>query len=99
MTLQEYLNSPESKYLVIGKTIWEQDSLAQSIAYSPRCFLFNGVEYTILSLDPKKVSEIMTYIESLGEGYSFGWTFMDGKVNFLTHSEALTLLQSAEAQA
>lgn len=99
MNLEQYLTSPESKYLVIGKTIWEQDVVAQQVAHSPRCFFVNGVEYTILSLDPKKVLELTSYIESLGEGYAFGWTFMDGKVNFLTHSEALTLLQSAEAQA
>jgi len=94
MNLQEYLANPESKYLVIGKSIWEQNPVAQQIAHSPQCFFANEREYVIRSLDPTQVLDLVSYIESLGEGYAFGWSFNDGKVNFLTHSEALALMQN-----
>lgn len=92
MNLQQYLANPESKYLVIGKSVWEQDPVAQQVAPDPRHFELAGTTYTIISLHPLAVPELVAYMESMDGQYEFGWTQGNGKASYLTHTQMLELL-------
>lgn len=94
MTLQEYLAVPGNKYLVIGKAVWEQDAVAQQIAPDPRHFQIGASEYTIVSLEPLTIPELIVYMESQSGEYEFGWVQGNGKASYLTHAEVLSLLAS-----
>lgn len=96
MSIQRYLATPESKYLVVGKTVWEQDDVAKSIAPEPRTFTLNDTEYVILSLDPLTVPQLEAYIFSQGGQYEFGFEQGNGKASFMLHSEVLNLLKDLE---
>ena len=99
MNITEYLSTPESKYLVIGKQVWEGDPVAQGLSSEPRVFTINGVDYVILSLDPSMVPLLESYISSQGGDYEFGFLQGTGKVSFLLHSEALELLKDINTVA
>jgi hypothetical protein len=92
MNLAQYLATPESKYLVVGKSVWEQDDVAKSIAPDPRTFQLNGTEYVILSLDPFTVPQLDAYITAQGGQYEFGFEQGNGKASFMLHSQVLGLL-------
>lgn len=92
MNLAEYLASPESKYLVVGKSVWEQDEVAKSIAPDPRVFTIATTEYVVLSLDPLSVSQLEAYISAQGGQYEFGFEQGNGKASFMLHSQILALL-------
>lgn len=92
MNLQDYLSQQGNKYLVIGKSIWEQDPVAQQVAPDPRHFELNGTAYTIISLEPMAIPELVAYMESMEGQYEFGWTQGNGKASYLTHTQMLELL-------
>lgn len=94
MTLEQYLQSTESKYAVIRADSYEQDSVAQSISQSPRRFMFGDVEMVVLSLEPLTVPELIAYAEQAANGVEFELTIGSGKVTLLTHSGILSLLES-----
>ena len=96
MTLQDYLNSNESKYAVIRYDSYLQDPVAQSISPSPRKFLFDNVEMAVLSLEPLSVPQLIAYAESHANGVEFELTVGSGKVTLLTHSQVLSLLLSIQ---
>lgn len=96
MTLQDYLNSKESKYAVIRADSYEQDPVAQSISQSPRRFMFGDVEMVVLSLEPLTVPELIAYAEQAANGVEFELTIGSGKVTLLTHSSVVELLSSEE---
>lgn len=95
MTLEQYLQSTESKYAVIRADSYEQDAVAQSISQSPRRFMFGEVEMVVLSLEPLTVPELIAYAEQAANGVEFELTIGSGKVTLLTHSQVLALLDSA----
>lgn len=92
MNLEQYLSNSESKYLVIGKAVWEQDPVAQQVAPDPRHFELAGTTYTIVSLEPLAIPDLIAYMESQEGQYEFGWTQGNGKASYLTHSQMLDLL-------
>lgn len=94
MNLQDYLASPGNKYLVVGKAVWEQDPVAQQVAPDPRHFELNGTTYTIVSLEPMAIPDLIAYMESQTGQYEFGWTQGNGKASYLTHTQMLELLAS-----
>lgn len=94
MNLQDYLSIPGNKYLVIGKAIWEQDLVAQQVAPDPRHFELVGTVYTIVSLEPMAIPDLIAYMESQEGQYEFGWTQGNGKASYLTHTQMLELLAS-----
>ncbi len=96
MTLEQYLQSTESKYAVIRADSYEQDQVAQSISQSPRRFMFGEVEMVVLSLESLTVPELIAYAEQAANGVEFELTVGSGKVTLLLHSEAIALLESCQ---
>lgn len=94
MTLQEYLVIPESKYAIIRTESYLQDPVAQSISLSPRQFTKDGVDFTVLSLEPLSVPELAAYAEQVANGVEFQLTVGSGKVTLLLHSQVLELLEN-----
>ena len=94
MTLQDFLDSKESKYAVIRSDSYAQDAVAQSISASPRQFDLDGVSFTLLSLEPLIVPELIAYAEQAANGVEFELTVGSGKVTLLTHGKVLELLSS-----
>jgi hypothetical protein len=94
MTLQDFLDSKESKYAVIRSDSYAQDPVAQSISSSPRQFELDGVSFTLLSLEPLTVPQLISYTEQAANGVEFELTVGSGKVTLLTHSKVLELLSS-----
>lgn len=92
MNLETYLAQPGNKYLVIGKAVWEQDPVAQQVAPDPRHFELAGTTYTIISLEPLTIPDLIAYMESQAGQYEFGWTQGNGKASYLTHSQVLDLI-------
>lgn len=92
MNLEQYLANKESKYLVIGKALWEQDPVAQQVAPDPRHFELAGTIYTIVSLEPMAIPDLIAYMEKQDGQYEFGWTQGNGKASYLTHTQMLELL-------
>lgn len=92
MTLDEFLAISGNKYLVIGKAVWEQDELAKTVAPDPRHFSLNGTDYTIVSLEPLAIPDLIAYMESQEGQYEFGWTQGNGKASYLTHEQVLELV-------
>ncbi len=96
MTLEQYLQSTESKYAVIRADSYEQDQVAQSISQSPRRFMFGEVEMVVLSLEPLTVPELIAYAEQAANGVEFELTVGSGKVTLLTHSQVTEILASEQ---
>ncbi len=94
MTLEQYLQSTESKYAVIRADSYDQDPVAQSISQSPRRFMFNDVEMVALSLEPLTVPELIAYAEQAANGVEFELTVGSGKVTLLVHSQVVSLLSN-----
>lgn len=97
MTLEDYLSSSESKYAIITTDSYLQDPVAQSISPSPRTFDYNGVNMTLLSLEPLSVPELVAYVEQAANGVEFELTIGSGKVTLMLHSEVVGLLNSLES--
>ncbi len=94
MTLQDFLDSKESKYAVIRSDSYAQDPVAQLISPSPRTFDYNGVNMTLLSLEPLSVPELVDYVEQAANGVEFELTIGSGKVTLLLHPDVIELLNS-----
>lgn len=94
MTLQEYLAIAESKYAIIRTDSYQADEVAQGISQSPRQLDKDGINFTLLSLDPEQIPTLAEYAETAGNGVEFELTVGSGKVTLLTHSQTLTLLGS-----
>lgn len=94
MDLATYLENAESKYAVIRSDSYAQDPVAQSISQSPRTFDHNGVDMTLLSLEPLTVPELVAYVEQAANGVEFELTLGSGKVTLLTHTQVLNLLST-----
>lgn len=92
MNLPQYLASAESKYAVIRSDSYAQDPVAQSISRSPRTFDHNGVNMTLLSLEPLTVPELVAYAEQAANGIEFELTIGSGKVTLLLHSQVIAML-------
>lgn len=96
MNLREYLEIPGNKYVIIGKSVWEQDPVSLQIAPDPRHFTLGSMEYTIVSLEPLGIPELILYMESHDGQYEFGWNIGNGKASYLTHSEILEILKELD---
>jgi hypothetical protein len=94
MTLEDYLSSSQSKYAVITTDSYMQDPVAQSISTSPRTFDYNGVNMTLLSLEPLTVPQLVAYVEQAANGVEFELTIGSGKVTLLLHSDVIELLNN-----
>lgn len=92
MTLQEFMNSVESKYAVIQTLSYENDSVAKEISTSPRQFTKDGISFTVLSIECRQIPELVAYAEQVGNGVEFELTIGSGKATLLTHSQVLALL-------
>lgn len=98
MNLRTFVDSNESKYLVIGTNIWNTDPVAQAMAPDARSFTLNGVTYSIISLDPMGVDRLSIYIESNGGEYEFEFQQGNGKASYLLHSQMAELLRRVHAE-
>lgn len=89
-----FLSYSGYKYVVIGKAVWENDPVALSIAPNPRHFSLEGTEYTIISLEPLSIPELLSYMEAQNGQYEFEWNIGNGKASFLVHEQILALLNT-----
>lgn len=96
MDKDSFLSFEGNIYLVIGKTVWEQDMLAQQVAPQARIVTIRANDYAIISLEPYSVPDMLAYMDSLNGQYEFEWNAGNGKASFLTHPQILDLLATAE---
>lgn len=93
MTLQKYLRACKSKYAVIRLSSYQADEVAQSLSDSPTQFTIEGVDFVILSLEKSAITDLVSYLESIGSGVEFELTLGSGLVTLLLHSQAKALME------
>lgn len=81
-----------SNYAIITKQSYDSDPVAQQISQSPRCFMCQGVQLVILSIEPAQLPSLIEYAEQVANGVEFELTVGNGKVTLLTHSQIIKLL-------
>ena len=94
MTFEEFLAAPFSKYAILRKENYDMDEVAQSISSSPRTFIYDEIEFVILSLNIESLTELYNYLVSIGIEVEYTFQLGTGKLTLLNHPDALVLLDS-----
>jgi len=91
MNLEIYLALAGPKYVVISKTAHAEQEVAHQLAPEPGSFVYNGIEYVAINVEPMALPELVTYIQQQA-GIEFEFTQGSGLVSLLTQQQVLDLI-------